>query len=168
MLPIAAALRVFRAVPVWAWALAALLAWGAWQKHRAAAAGAELLEQRAAIAQQREQALQASIEKGAQRVADQQEITRHANQAAAAAQGDAARARAAAARVRAQAAADAARARAADPASRQQCEAAAAAAVLYADLLGRAVDRNVELADFADRASIAGEACQRAYDTLRK
>lgn len=38
---------------------------------------------------------------------------------------------------------------------------------LLSDLLSRADERAGELADFADRASIAGRACEAAYDSLR-
>lgn len=47
MIPLAPILGVVRAVPIWAWALAAVLAWGAFQKHRATSA-----TKRAAEAQQ--------------------------------------------------------------------------------------------------------------------
>ena len=38
---------------------------------------------------------------------------------------------------------------------------------LLSDLLSRADDRAGELAEFADRAHIAGRACEAAYDSLR-
>ena len=38
---------------------------------------------------------------------------------------------------------------------------------LLSDLLSRADERAGELADFADRAHIAGRACEAAYDSLR-
>lgn len=45
---ITAALGLAKAVPVWAWTLAACLAWGGFQKHRAGAAAAELQQAQAA------------------------------------------------------------------------------------------------------------------------
>ena len=39
---------------------------------------------------------------------------------------------------------------------------------LLSDLLSRADERAVELAEFADRAHVAGRACEAAYDSLRK
>ena len=38
---------------------------------------------------------------------------------------------------------------------------------LLSDLLSRAVERAGELAEFADRAHLAGRACEAAYDSLR-
>lgn len=51
MIPLAPVMSVLRIVPVWAWALAACLAWGAFQKHRATSAtkAAAVAEQRAAV-----------------------------------------------------------------------------------------------------------------------
>ncbi len=51
-------LALGRVVPVWAWALAALLAWGAFQKHRATSAT------RAAAAAEQSAAVQASAAEG--------------------------------------------------------------------------------------------------------
>lgn len=39
---------------------------------------------------------------------------------------------------------------------------------LLADLFGRSVGRAKELAEYADDARIAGQACQRAYDSLER
>lgn len=55
-------LGLLRVVPVWAWALAALLAWGAWQKHSATKATrqAEQATAAAVIANSKAQAEQAA------------------------------------------------------------------------------------------------------------
>lgn len=40
--------------------------------------------------------------------------------------------------------------------------------ILLADLLSKSVERNRQLADFADRAAAAGATCERQYDSLTK
>lgn len=40
--------------------------------------------------------------------------------------------------------------------------------VLLADLLSKSVERNRQLADYADRAAAAGATCERQYDSLTK
>lgn len=83
-----------------------------------------------------------------------------------AAQADAATARTAAAGLRQQLA---------DYRQRSRCSPAATGGstpaedplFLLSDLLSRADERAGELADFADRAHIAGRACEAAYDSLR-
>lgn len=53
-----------------------------------------------------------------------------------------------------------------DPAAPAHCPPANPAAAVLAGLLDRCVERREELARFADRAWIAGEACERSYDAL--
>ena len=161
------ALTMLRAVPVWAWALVACLAWGGIQHQRAKAAGEILRQQQAAAAAAEAGALRQSITETERRLSAHQEIA-----SAAQAQADknaraAAGARAAADRVRRDAAALAASAAAGHPATTGQCAAADAAAGVLADMLGPAADRAVELAGAADAARTAGQACERAYDALR-
>ncbi|MDL2284386.1 DUF2514 domain-containing protein [Oxalobacter sp. OttesenSCG-928-P03] len=47
------------------------------------------------------------------------------------------------------------------------CQAAITTGLLFADLFRRADERAGELAEYADRARIAGQACESAYDSLR-
>lgn len=68
-------------------------------------------------------------------------------------------------RARATALANAAR-RPAGAATVASCEAAENAAVVLADLFGRADARAGDLAEFADAAHIPGQACERSYDAL--
>lgn len=83
-----------------------------------------------------------------------------------AAQRDAAAARAAADSLRQRAADFAARSLPDDPAATPGCEAADDRARVLADLLGRAAARADELAEQADSARLAGQLCERAYDSL--
>lgn len=45
---------------------------------------------------------------------------------------------------------------------------AADTGVLLADVLGQSLERNRQLAEYADRAAEAGRVCERQYDTLTK
>lgn len=53
-----------------------------------------------------------------------------------------------------------------DPAAVGGGPAAGNAGDLLADLLQKSVERNRQLAEYADAARIAGQACERAYDSL--
>ena len=83
-----------------------------------------------------------------------------------AAQADAATARTAAAGLRQQLADYRQRARC-SPAVARGSETAEDPLFLLSDLLSRADERAGELAEFADRAHLAGRACEAAYDSLR-
>lgn len=83
-----------------------------------------------------------------------------------AAHADAATARTAAAGLRQQLA-DYRTRNACSPAVARGSEATEDPLVLLSELLSRADERAGELADFADRAHIAGRACEAAYDSLR-
>lgn len=47
------------------------------------------------------------------------------------------------------------------------CETARATGILFADLFRKANRRSEELAEYADRARIAGHGCEQQYDALR-
>ena len=163
--PVLAALR---AVPLWAYALAAALAWGGVERWRANDARADLER---AIAQ-------AQAEHAAQRDRDARETqrrTRTVMEAADAAtlqsQADRAAAdaaRSAADRLLARLAAAQAHARARDSAAAGGCAATDAAATVQADVLGRALGAARELGAYADAARTAGTACERSYEALTR
>ena len=158
-------LALARLVPIWAWALVAALACGAWQRHSARAADAALAEQRAEQAQQRERQLASYVEAWTLAARKQQEIADDARKTAARNAAAARAAAAAAGGLRDDLAAALADAAAADAAA-GQCAATAAAARVSADVLGRAVERAGILARYADEAAAAGGACERAYRAL--
>lgn len=165
---IAAALSLAKGVPWWAWAVVALLAWGGWQRHLARSAADTLHAAESAAAAAQIQAAEAARTETARRLTAQEEITHAATVRAQAHARAASDARAAADRVRIAAQSAAASAGAADPTSARDCQATTRAAHLLAELLGRAVDRAAVLADHADAARTAGQACERAYDSLTR
>ncbi|MBN3744595.1 DUF2514 family protein [Burkholderia sp. Se-20373] len=98
------------------------------------------------------------------RSAAQQEIANDANQQRTAALADAFAARAAAGSL--QQRVDQLVAAARHPAASAGSPAAGDALDLLADVLGRADQRAGDLAEYADRARIAGQQCERDYDAL--
>lgn len=158
------ALPVLRAIPAWAWVLAALLAWGGWQRHQAHAAAAALQHQTEEAAAARVRAAEAAATETARRVTAQKGITDDAQTALDAARRSAGSVAANAARLRAQLAA--ARRSTADPLVAADCSSATARADVLADLLSSAADRAASLAAEADASRIAGSACERSYDAL--
>ncbi|MCA8014592.1 DUF2514 domain-containing protein [Burkholderia vietnamiensis] len=98
------------------------------------------------------------------RTAAQSEIAKDANQQRTAALADAFAARAAAGSL--QQRVDQLVAAARHPAAAAGGPAAGDALDLLADVLGRADQRAGELAEYADRARIAGQQCERDYDAL--
>lgn len=156
---------LLRVVPIWAWALAAALVWGAWQRHEARQQGALRAADAAAVAQQREAALAATIAESQRRTAAVEESAHVADLAASAARSDAARSAALARRLREQLAAGRA---ASAPAGEHPASAGAGQADRLADVLGQCVERYRAVAADADAAVVAGRACERAYDALTR
>lgn len=161
-------LGLLRAVPLSAWAIAAALAWGGWQHHRATAAGAELARVQQQTADLRERAMHGALIETTRRLTAQQEAANAAETLARRARADAAAAGAAAGQLRSYAAGLAARAGACDSPAATVSPAASAPGVVLADLLGRAADRAVDLAAEADRRGIAGGECAQHYDALTR
>lgn len=154
-------LALLRRVPIWAWVLLALLAWGGFQRHQAKAVAAKFAAAQQQAAKEREAELARSLAVAAQRLNDQQENIRHANQATEHARADTASSAGAAERLRQRLAAEQARARAADSAA-----AAASAADRIAEAFGSCVAEYRSVAAIADAAIIAGQLCERDYDSL--
>jgi hypothetical protein len=149
-------LSVLRAVPWWAYAIAACLAWGGWQRHRATAAITELAEVR-------EAAMRAALVETTRRINAQVEVIHEAQTAKAKAQASAASAAAASVRLRQRADSIAA---SCSPGPAAAGPAASSPGYLLADMLGRLDSAGRELAAIADERGIAGQACERAYKSL--
>lgn len=155
---------------LWAAAgVAVLLAWTHWQAYRQGGASArvELAQVRQQAAEQVASAERKQREIELQRTRDVQEAATHAQTRIDALAADLAASRAAADGLRA-AAASAARRACPNPsaAGAGTREPDPGALDLLVDVLGRADARAGELAEYADRARIAGSACERAYDAL--
>lgn len=148
-------------VPILVWVIVAALGWGAFQKHRADSAASTLLRAQAEASAEREKGLQASIAETERRLAAQQEIAHEATQAASQARADADAAAGAAGRLQQRIAALQAASRAEHPAA-----AGSSPADRLGDALATCADRYRDVAAAADRAVVAGKACERAYDSL--
>lgn len=159
-------LGLARAVPLWAWALAAALGWGGWQRHQVKTVTAELMRQQAEAAAAREAALSASITETERRLDAQRKIVHEARKQADQAKADAVAAAAVAGKLRARLAAITSGASPVDSTASSGGESAGDTARVLADLLARADDRAGALARHADEARAAAVACQRAYESL--
>lgn len=158
---------LLRAVPLWAWALVAALAWGGLQHRRASVAGSELLRVQGEIATAREQAMHGALVETSRRLSAQQEVADAAQTAARRARADAVSAGAAAGKLRTHAASLAASAGACDPAATVDGAAAGGAGVVLADMLGRVTAHAGELASEADKRGAAGAECAGRYGALK-
>lgn len=151
-------------------ALAALVAGWQWYEARIALAEEKAAHQKTisdhalALADGIEQARQADLKT----INDQREALNAAQTKTDALRIDRDRAAASSRSLRDLLAAERARASAtaADPQAAEGCRATARTASVLADLLERVSEERRELAEYADRARIAGQLCQRSYEAL--
>ena len=165
MLPLAP-LSLLARVPIWAWALAALLAWGGYHRWQAIGAKAEHKQAQERAALERSQADTAAATEHARRLTAQTEISNEAIKQAESNRQAAVAATNAAGRLRQRIAAVQADAARRDPASAAGCQAAITATDMLADVQRRIDEAAGQLAQHADDARTAGSACERAYEAL--
>jgi hypothetical protein len=155
-------------IPWWAYAIAIALSWGAWQRHQVKSVAAEYQQAQEKAATERQVALEATITETSRRLKAQTEVAKNADNQAVAARAAAARASDAAERVRLRFSAVEAGSRGSDSAAASASKAASAPSVLLRDVFGRCVERVRQLAEYADSARIAGQACESAYGSLTR
>jgi hypothetical protein len=148
--------------------LVAVLALGiaAWKHIEAERARTQLNELRLAVAESTKRQAIANQQEGARRVFRQTEAIHAQVLKTEAAAASADRARRERDGLRSDLAAVVAAATGPHPAAAAQCPTAQPAVAVLAGLLDRVTEEREELARFADRAWLAGEACQRSYDAL--
>jgi len=161
-------LSFLKLIPWWAYAIAACLAWGSYQRYQVKHVAAVYQEAQAEAAKERQAALEKTIAETSRRLKAQQEVARNADNQAVAARAAAARASDAAARVLQRFVVVEALARAGDTAASGPGKAASAPSVLLTDVFGRCVTRVRQLAEYADSARIAGTACEAQYESLTR
>lgn len=153
-------------VPAWAWLVLGLAAWGGWHRWQAIDTAREFERARVqAEADRARSEAQAAVETN-RRIERQSEAIHVAEQAKTRARADAVSAQSAAERLRVRLAALEAVIRGEYPAAAGASAPAAAAAGMLTDVLGRCIDRVRSLAEHADAARTAGQACERSYDAL--
>jgi Protein of unknown function (DUF2514)/Tetratricopeptide repeat-like domain len=157
-------LSILRAIPFWVWLVAAAVTWGGYQRWRANSAAEVYQQAQIEAARKTEAALAENIREIARRLAAQQKATEDAELQTAKARADAGAAADAASRLRQRLdAIRSASASASNPAA-----AGAGPANGLAEVLGQCADRYKEVAAAADRAVIAGLACEASYNSLTK
>lgn len=153
-------------VPMWAWAVAALLAWGGWQRHQARSVQAEFTTAKVQAAADRAASAASAAQEGTRRVLAQQGAINAKDQELAAERAAAAAAADAGQRLRNQLAATRARCGAPHPPAVSSSAPAPAAEDLHAYVQRRLDEAADGIARYAGEAAAAGRACERSYDAL--
>jgi hypothetical protein len=165
--PLWATVRVVaQAVPVWAWVLVAALLWGGWQRHQAKSVAGMHAKAVATAAAEREKQLQDDAAETERMRKDAERIAHEARQKAQALAADVARARSNEQRLLDQLTAITTDGGAKEASVADGSPPAGQTAGVLADVLGKCVRRVRRVAEYADEASAAGAACERAYDSL--
>lgn len=167
MIPLAPIGAVLSRVPLWAWALAAALAWGGWHRHQARAEREAFEAAKATAAAERAVSEAQAATETARRLRAQQEATDAANLKTAELERSVAAAADAGQRLRTRLAAVEAARCAGDPAAAAGGPAAGASTDLSADVRRRLDEAVRGVARYADAAAIAGAACEQSYRSLK-
>ena len=154
-------------VPAWAWVILALLAWGGWQRHAAISARDNLASYKQEVQAEFDKAKAKDAAETSRRLKTLQEVADAATIQSNANRVDADGARAALDRLRKQLAAGG-HAGGGGAGAAASGASTNAAAVVPAELLVKCGERVVGLSEYADAARTAGQACERAYDSLTK
>lgn len=166
MIPLTAARALLGRIPLWAWALTAALAWGAWQRHMVTVEKARTLKAVQELADIRAAAAQTTVTTLTKAIAGQQEAIHAAETQTAAA--DTARAAVTDALGRMlERNRTAGRGRPAAPAP-SASQAADAGPDMCSDMLERIGQAAGRIAAEAGRYRIAGAACEASYDSAVK
>ncbi len=155
-------LSFLRAIPWWAYAIAACLAWGGYQRHKATSAAKVYQNAQIEAAKATEAALAENIRETARRLAEQQKATQDAELKLSKARADAGAASAAAGRLRDRLVAI----RSAEPRASDPAASGTSITDRLAGVLGECADRYRTVAAIADRAIIAGRTCEASYQAL--
>jgi len=166
MFLLAPILSFLKLIPWWVYVLAAILAWGGYQKALATHRATELATQAQKVAQSREKALADALVESSRRAAAQTKVVRDAEQSKIVAVGAAASAAAAADSLRQQLESDRSARAANDPGFAIAGSAASSPIGMLAIVLGQCVSRVQVLAEYADISRISGKACVQAYNSL--